>query len=77
MLAGALAHFLFKAPVDVIQARHATADRPKDWLAWVLLSDRLRLSGDQAGGNAAALRAAEAASADRSVELPLVVVGRN
>jgi hypothetical protein len=43
----------------------------------VLRADGLRLSGDQAGGNAAALRAAEAASADRSVELPLVVVERN
>ena len=77
VVAGALAHFLFKAPVDVVQARQATQTDPKDWLAWVLLADGLRLSGDQAGGNAAALRAAEAASADRSVELPLVVVERN
>jgi hypothetical protein len=65
------------APVDIVQARHATQADPKDWLAWLLLADGLRLMGDQAGGNAAALRATEAANGDPSVELPLRVVERN
>lgn len=73
VVAGALAHFAFKAPVDVVLARHATGADPNDWLAWMLLADGLRSSGDQTGGDAAVLRAVDAASGDLSVQLPLVI----
>jgi hypothetical protein len=77
VVAGALAHFAFKAPVDVVQARHATQADPKDWLAWMLLAEGLRSSGDEAGGDTAALRAINLASLDRSIELPAAIVERN
>jgi hypothetical protein len=77
VVAAGLAHFVLDAPVDVARAKHATEANPKDWLAWLLLADGLHQQGERAAGNMAAVPAVEAASADRSVEIPLVAVKKN
>jgi hypothetical protein len=77
VLAGAIAHFIFNAPVDVTLAKRAAQAAPGDWLAWLLLADGLRQRGDQAGANDAIVRARDAARGDRSVMIQVMMVERN
>jgi hypothetical protein len=77
VLAGAIAHFIFNAPVDIALARRATQSAPNDWLAWLLLADGLRQRGDAAGWNDAVVRARDLARSDRSVMLQVMIVERN
>jgi hypothetical protein len=75
--ASAIAHFMMKAPVDLAQATAATRKDPGDWMAWLVLADGFRLSGNQAGWNDGVTRAVAIARADRSVQLQVVSVERN
>jgi tetratricopeptide (TPR) repeat protein len=75
--ASAIAHFMLNAPVDLAQATAATRNDAGDWLAWLILADGLRLSGNRAGSNEALTRAVGIARADRSVDLPVVSTERD
>lgn len=59
--AGAIAHFILKAPVDLARATAATRKDGGDWLAWLVLADGFRLSGNRAGWNDAVARATQLA----------------
>jgi hypothetical protein len=65
--AHAILHWLLGAPIDLERASAATRKSPRDWLAWLLLAQARDQRDDGAGREQAFERAADLASADRSI----------
>jgi hypothetical protein len=69
VVAGAIAHFVLKAPLDVAKAAAVSQRHGDDWLAWLLLAVARKEHGDLDGSKRAALKALEISRSDRSIQI--------
>jgi hypothetical protein len=69
VVAGAIAHFVLKAPLDVAKAAALSQRHGDDWLAWLLLAVAREEHGDRDGSKRAGLKALELSRSDRSIQL--------
>ena len=76
VLAGAIAHFLFDATVDLTQATRATKTHGDDWMAWFLLAEACHETGDGPCAEAALKRTVETAATEGSVSLPIALFSK-
>lgn len=76
VLTSAIAHFMFEASVDPTQATLATKNHGDDWMAWLLLAEACRRTGDGPCYQEALRRTIETARTEGSVVLPIVSLAK-